>query len=73
MFGQSDFTERVRAERRAIDLFTLLDLIRARSLAIPPADIRILQTVADSLRRDGIAASVVARIQEMIDSLVSER
>jgi hypothetical protein len=72
MFGQSDFTERVRAERRAIDLFTLLDLIRARSLAIPPADIRILQTVADSLRRDGIAASVVARIQEMIDSLVSE-
>jgi hypothetical protein len=71
MFDRSNYIKDVPAERRAIDLYTFLDLLMVRREVVSADDIQILRNLIESLRAHGLADTLTARLQEMLASLAS--
>lgn len=72
MFGNPAFRRDISAERRFVDLYTFLDLLIVRSHRASNAEIEIITRMIDSLRVNGIAATLLARLEDMINSLAPE-
>lgn len=59
----------VRPERGCIDLYTFLDVLLIRSVPVPPSHLGVLESFAGLLHAEGLPATVMARLEEMIDVL----
>ncbi|MFD1542010.1 hypothetical protein [Nonomuraea guangzhouensis] len=69
VFERSTTIEKVPGPRRAIDLFTFMDILLVRRLTLPREGFEELRRIHDSLRDDEVDAKLWARLAQMLEML----
>lgn len=65
MFTDEGFTEAVAPERRFIDLYTFLDILRTRGIRVPESDRLVILGLIEGLRAARLPASLLTRLTQM--------
>ncbi len=65
MLARSDFRATVRPERRFIDVYTFLDILRVRATPVAEQVRPLLDTVVGELEEDGVATELVERLRSL--------
>ncbi len=66
MLARGDFRATVRAQRRFIDAYTFLDILRVRATPVADQVRPLLDTVVEELEEDGVASELVERLRSLV-------
>ncbi|MET8003723.1 hypothetical protein [Nonomuraea glycinis] len=69
VFERSTTIERIPGARRAIDLFTFLDILVVRHMTLPAKGFEELYRFHESLRHEGVDAKLWNRLAQMLEEL----
>ncbi len=66
MLARGDFRATVRPQRRFIDAYTFLDILRVRATPVADQVRPLLDTVVEELEEDGVASELVERLRSLV-------